>query len=333
MLVQVGRNRRLRGPSRPEPLRRWIFYVNAPVSLLAALLAWRGLPADPARHDSNLDLTGLLLLSPALAVLLYGLTQAGTRSGFDRATVVVPLAAGALLLAAFVPHALRSAHPLIDLRLFTTRSFAASSALLFLSGLAMFGAMLLLPLHYEQLRGRSVVTAGLLLAPQCLGSLLARGAGSISDRIGPRPVVLVVITPTALGALPFAYGGQHANGLIPATALVIRGAGLSAANMAVMVGAYRDLTPPQTPHAGSTTRITQQVGGSFGAAVLAVILQGQLASHPGVAGQEAAFDHTFNWALSFTALAVFPALFLPGLPHKPARPASGRNRDSSAPAR
>lgn len=184
----------------------------------------------------------------------------------------------------------------------------------------MFGAMLL-PLHYEQLRGRSVVAAGLLLGPQGLGSLLARGAGGLTDRIGSRPVVLVGTALTALGTLPFAYGGAHANGLVLATALVVRGAGLSAANMAVMVGAFRDLTPAQIPHASSTTRIMQQVGGSFGAAVLAVILQGQLADHSGVAGEAAAFGHTFAWALSFTALALLPALFLPQLPHRPAQSA------------
>jgi hypothetical protein len=83
--------------------------------------------------------------------------------------------------------------------------------------------------------------------------------------------------------------------------------GSSAGNMAVMVGAYRDLRGEQIPDAGSTTRIMQQLGGAFGTAVLAVILQSQLAGHAGAT----AFDTTFVWVLVFTALAVVPALLLP----------------------
>ncbi|MEU4232282.1 MDR family MFS transporter [Nonomuraea sp. NPDC026600] len=283
---------------------RWIFYVNVPISLLAVLLAWRGLPADSPRDGHHLDVTGLLLLSPALAALMYGLTRVGTEGGFGHVAVLGPLAAGALLLTGFACRATRTADPLIDLRLFRTRAFAVSSALLFLSGLAMFGSMLLLPLYYQQDRGASVVAAGLLLAPQGLGSLLAKGLGGVTDRVGPRPVVLAGIAMTALGTLPFAFAGRHPGDLILGAALVVRGAGLSAANMAIMVGAFRGLDRAQIPHASSTTRIMQQLGGSFGTAVLAVILQRQLADHPG-----AAFGHTFAWALAFSALAVVPALW------------------------
>ncbi|GAA3549223.1 MDR family MFS transporter [Nonomuraea rosea] len=283
---------------------RWIFYVNVPICVAAILLAWRALPADAARERRRLDVTGLLLLSPGLAALMYGLARVGTAGGFWDVTVLAPVAAGALLVTAFVCRT--TPEPLIDLGLFRDRTFAASSALLFLSGLAMFGSMLLLPLFYQQERGQSVIAAGLLLAPQGLGSLLAKGLGGVADRVGPRPVVLAGIAMTALGTLPFVFADRHTGGLLLGLALVVRGAGLSSANMAIMVGAFQGLDRARIPHASSTTRIAQQVGGAFGAAVLAVVLQRQLAGHPATA-----FGHTFGWALALTALAVVPALLLP----------------------
>jgi EmrB/QacA subfamily drug resistance transporter len=284
---------------------RWIFYVNVPVCLPAIVLAWRGIPPDSMSSPRRLDLAGLVLLSPALALLVYGLAQVGSHGGFGHTAVVVPLVGGALLLMTFVVRALRCDVPLIDLRLFGTRSFAAASALLFLSGLSMYGALLLLPLYYQQVLGYGAVAAGLLLAPQGLGSLLARAAGVLTDRIGSRPVVLGGVALTVLGTIPFAL--NWGSGPALAAALVVRGLGLSSVMLAVMVGAFRDLRPEQIPDASSTTRITQQLGGSFGAAVLAVLLQRQLAGHP--AGT--AYAHTFGWALVFTAVAILPALLIP----------------------
>jgi MFS family permease len=172
----------------------------------------------------------------------------------------------------------------------------------------MFGAMLLLPLYYQQVRGQGVVAAGLLLAPQGLGSLLTRRPlGTFIDRVGARPVVLVGTVLTALGTLAFTQADPHTSSLLLAGSLVVRGAGLSAATIAVMTAAYEGLPPADIPHASSTTRIMQQVGGSFGAAVLAVILQRGLAGHA-AAG---AYDQAFWWSLGFTALALLPALALP----------------------
>ncbi|GAA2156497.1 MDR family MFS transporter [Actinomadura napierensis] len=288
---------------------RWIFYVNVPLCLAALALAWRGLPDTPPRGGTKPDITGMLLLSPALAALIYGLSQ--VNGGFGCPSVLVPLAAGALLLAAFTVHALRTpSEPAIDLRLFRKRTFAASAALLFLSGLSLFGAMLLLPLYYQQVRGHGVVEAGLLLAPQGLGSLLVRTRlGALTDRLGPRPVVLACLVLTVLGTLPFAVAGPDAGEWLLGASLVVRGAGLGGVTLAVMTAAYQGLGPAEIPHASSATRIIVQIGGSFGAAVLAVVLQRQLA---GGAAPSTAYAHTFWWSLAFTALAAAPALTLAG---------------------
>jgi EmrB/QacA subfamily drug resistance transporter len=289
---------------------RWIFYVNAPICVIALALAWWGLPADDTgRTAYRLDLVGLALISPALATGIFGLSQVAVRGGFGYAQVIVPLLVFAALMVAFAVHTLRTqAVPVIDLRLFTVRSFSAASVLLFLSGLSLYGAMLLLPLYYQQVRGASVVTAGLLLAPQGLGSLLTRAwLGRLTDRIGARPVVVGCVLVTLLGTLPFAFAGPHTTEWLLAIALVVRGGGLGGIMLAVMTAAFNGLGREQVPHASSATRIAQQVGGSFGAAVLAVILQRQL----GRADAATAFQHSFWWAAGFTVVALIPALLLP----------------------
>jgi EmrB/QacA subfamily drug resistance transporter len=276
---------------------RWTFFLNLPISVLAIVLAaWR-VPKDEPVRDRRLDLVGLALLSPALAALLYGLTS----------HAATPIVVGVVLLGAFVWRALNTSDPIIDLRLFSVRSFTAANSVLFLGGLAFFGVLFLLPLFYQELRGASVIATGLLLTPQGIGSLIARGAGAVIDRVGPRTVVLGSLAVTAAGTVPFALADQHTNEWLLAAALVVLGVGLSSVNMAVVVGAFRDLSAEQIPHASSTNRITQQLGGAFGTAVLAVILQSQLTGHPGAA----AFETTFGWVVAFTVLAVIPALLLP----------------------
>lgn len=289
---------------------RWIFYVNVPICVAGFLLAWYAVPADEPSRPPRLDWLGLILLSPALAALTYGLTQVGEQGGFAHTQVIAPLTAGVLLLAGFVARALRTANPLIDLRLFRTRSFTTSCILLFASGLSLFGSLLLLPIFFQQLRGQTVVATGLLLAPQGLGSLIARPIGAVTDRIGPRPVILGSLTLTAAAALAFSFAGPDTPVLALSAVLVVLGFGISSANMGVTVGALTDLTREQVPHASSMIRVVQQLGGAFGAAVIAIVLQRQLATAT-AAHQAAAFGHTFWWIAAFALLATIPAFLLP----------------------
>jgi EmrB/QacA subfamily drug resistance transporter len=289
---------------------RWIFYVNVPVCLVALVLAWRWMPDTRSDEHHRLDAIGLALLSPALAGIVYGLSQAGGHGGFGNAAVLLPLAAGAGLLVAFAVHALRTrTEPLIDLRLLGNRPFAASSALMFTAGLSLFGAMLLLPLYYQVARGESALHAGLLLAPQGVGTMIALLAvGRLTDRLPPRPIVLAGMALAVLGTLPYALVGPDTSEALLSAALVVRGAGLGAAIVPIMAGAYAELEREAIPRATTAIRIIQQVGGSLGTAILAVILQHRLGATTPTAG----FGDTFTWALAFTAVAFVPALALGG---------------------
>ncbi|WP_328460466.1 MDR family MFS transporter [Streptomyces sp. NBC_00448] len=285
---------------------RWIFYVNVPVCLAALLLARRGIPTGTSRRqgEGRLDTIGLALLSPALAMIVYG---------FSARTARLPLlVTGAALLIAFAVHALRTRTiaPLLDLRLFTHRPFAAASALNFLSRLSIFGAMVLMPLYYQQVRGHSALTAGLLLAPQSLGTMLALPyVGKLTDRIGARPVVLTGIAITALGTLAYTQVEAHTSDLVLGASLLVFGIGVAAVAVPVSAAAYDGLPPTAIPGATSAITTVQTVGASVGAAVLTAILQSREAHHFNTPAR--AFADTFWWVLAVTLLTLIPALLIP----------------------
>ena len=115
--------------------------------------------------------------------------------------------------------------------------------------------------------------------------------------------------------------------------LVVRGTGLGAITIPVMASVYRGLRADQVPHASSATRIMQQVGGSFGAAVLGMVLATQLVTHHagGRVGQASAFDNAFWWSLGLTAIAIIPALALPGKDKTNATAAPAKMENTDAP--
>jgi EmrB/QacA subfamily drug resistance transporter len=284
---------------------RWIFLLNIPLCAVAAVAAWIVLPREPSSRPPRFDAAGLALLSPALAGILYGLSRAATGAGFAGLPVLAPLTAGVLLLGAYVARGLRGgAHPLVDLRLFRIRSFAAAGGVQFLSGLSLYGAMFLLPLYYQDVRGQSALAAGLLLAPQGVGSLLVRPLGGVVDRVGAARVALAGVVVCALATVPFAAAGPHTSQFLLGCALLVRGAGLSAANIAVMAGAFKDVPRAAVSDASTVTRVLQQAGGSLGTAVLAVVLAA------GASDVTTAFHAAFRWSILLTALALIPAFLL-----------------------
>jgi EmrB/QacA subfamily drug resistance transporter len=279
---------------------RWCFFLNVPVCLLAAALAYRVVPAGPGEPAQRLDVRGLAMLAPALGALTYGLTQSG------------PAAAGAVavgigLVAAFVVHALRTDAPLIDVRLFARRSFAGATVTLFLLSGSLFGSMVLVPLYVQQVRGAGALAAGAALVPQFVGTLVALTfVGRLADRLPARDVVLGGVLVAVLGTLPFTQVGHEPDVTLLAVALFVRGIGFGAATVTLVTAAYRDIDHVQVPRATSALQIGQRIGAPFGAVVVAAVLQHQLVAAP----LAAAYGTTFWWTLALTAPALLPVVFL-----------------------
>ena len=286
---------------------RWVFFFNVPICITALILAGKEIHPVSDKEKIPLDFLGLLLLSPSLALILYSLSQVGLHHTLNQPDLVI-FAAGLLLFIGFIVRTLlTSVEPIIDLRLFRSRAFTLSGILRFLSGLALFGGTFLVPLYLQQVRGMSPLTAGMILSLQGVGVILIRWVGKPIDRLGPKRSVLLGMLLVAAGTLAFTQAGIIASPVLLGLSLVLRGTGLGSTNVAISILAYRNLKHEEIPHGSSAIRIMQQMGGSFGVAVLAVILETQLAR----TSNAAAFMTTFWWSIGFIILALFLALLLP----------------------
>lgn len=290
---------------------RWMFWINVPLLVVGFVLARAWVPASRLAARAPLDGVGALLLPGGLVGLLYGLSQVGVDHGFGHPQVLVPITVGATLVAAFVAHALRGrGTALVDVRLLRLRSVGSSSAALFVVGASTLGTMLLLPLFWQEVRGATALTAGLMMVPQGIGSIFSRVlAGRLTDAIGARAVTVAAFFLVALTTVPFAFAGPTTSTWWLVTVLLLRGFGLGGVMIPVMTVAYLDTRPDEVPHASVLTRISQQVGGAFGTAILAVVLDAAVQ----VTGDPlAAFHRAFWWAVGFTALALVACCWLPG---------------------
>ncbi|WP_406010942.1 multidrug efflux MFS transporter [Streptomyces sp. NBC_00637] len=311
---------------------RWLFLVNIPFCVVGGRLAWRNLPHDrpaPDRPRARLDVVGLLLLSPGVAATLYGLSRAEGSAGFTSAAFLVPFVGGLALIGGFVAWALTRAGALVDLRLFRHRAVASSSALVFLAGVSLYGTMMLLPLYFQQVRGEDALGAGLLLIPQGVGALVARGlAGRYLDRVDPRWVAFAAFAFLTAATVPFAFVTAETGEVPLMAALFVRGIGLGAAMIAPTAAAFVGLRHEEIPDAGIITRVAQQIGGSVGIAVLAAILQHTAGDARTPGAQADGFDAAFWWSVALTAVAVPLCLLLPGRP-EPSAPADEARTDAA----
>jgi EmrB/QacA subfamily drug resistance transporter len=311
---------------------QWIFYVNVPIAALSLILAARLLNPGQGRADAGpLDWLGVLLLSPGLAAVVFGLAETETGGGLSATIAWGPIAAGLVLIALFVRHAVRARSPLIDMHLFRSVGFSAAAATTFLLGAALFGAMLLLPLYYQVDRGETALSAGLLMAPQGIGAALVMPiSGRLTDRIGGGRVALFGITLMTLATVPLVGVGPTSSYAWLAVVLLMRGIGFGCSMMPAMASAYAVLRRDQVPEATSVLNTLQRVGGSIGTALLAVVLSDQAGAALGsgatsggllqtlsptvrarvAAPLATAFGNTFWWAVAPSLLALIPVSVL-----------------------
>jgi EmrB/QacA subfamily drug resistance transporter len=296
----------------------WVFAINIPICLAAIVLAAIYIPREPTQREKKLDVLGVVLLGLGTSSLLFALSDAASGGSDAALRVWTPLVAGLLLLAAFVLWSLRRGdRAAIPVRLFAKRAFGSATSVLFLTGLALYGALFLVPLYFQTERGMTPFEAGMILALQGLGSLLSRWVGGVVDRIGARLIAVVGVVVCALATVPFAIATADTSYLLLGAALIVRGAALSAVNIAITSGAFAGLERSQVPAGSAIVRLVQQLGGSAGTALLATIVAAAATAVPLVG-----FQTAFAWSIGLTLLAVVPCLLIPARKREPATAAA-----------
>jgi len=252
-----------------------------------------------------------VLMSTGLVAITYGLAEAGTYATFNNPHVWVPVVIGAALVAAFAFRALRIEHPLLDLTLYRRPHFSAASLVMFALGAAVFGAMILMPLYWQDLRGYSVIETGLLTGPQGLGMAITMPlAARMTDRYGGGPVALVGVVATALFTIPFGLIGAHTPVAFLCVAMFLRGAGMGSSFMPAMTAAFAALDRSEVSHATPQLNVLNRVGGSVGTTILAVVLANALVGAHTPSAAADAYGTAFWWSTAIAALAVIPCVVL-----------------------
>ncbi|WP_032806203.1 DHA2 family efflux MFS transporter permease subunit [Oenococcus oeni] len=294
---------------------RWIFFANIPIVILSLTVVCFFLPNfKPLGIKSKFDLVGFLLLSGMFIFLIIGITNfSNLPKESVISQIIINLFVGIDLLIAYLYHANNLGKTaIVPLSLFKLKNYSASTILLFMSGITVNGAMFLLPLYLQNVRGLSTIMTGIYLIPQGVGLLLARSQiGKLTDRFGAKWPTVISIIISVISTLPFAVVTKQTSPMLICSLLLIRGAAEGGLTIPVMADSYQGIGEEFVASATTGVRIVQNVGGAFGTALLATIIQIQLnGNFPTISILTPIYQVAFIGTVIGTILALIPALFL-----------------------
>ena len=259
----------------------WVFYVNLPIGAVALVVTGAVLPAALRRVAHAIDYAGTLLIGGAATALVLLTTLGGTTYPWLSAPIGLLGAAGVVLIAGFILVERRAAEPVLPLRLFRERVFSVASAIGFVVGFAMFGAITYLPQYLQVVRGATPTVSGLELLPLMAGLLLtSMGSGLAITRTGRYRIFPIVGTGLmTIGLALLSTLGVHTSTLDSSAYMFVLGIGIGAVMQVLVIAvqnvvAYRDLGA-----ATSGATFFRSIGGSFGTAVFGAIFANRLAAN------------------------------------------------------
>lgn len=270
---------------------RWVFWVNVPFGIAAAVLASVIVPKmNEVKPGSRFDTIGALLLAPGLGTLMLAINQVGSW-GLTSPGVIGNAVAGVLIMAAFIVWEHRFPDPLVPLALFRKWSFTSGNLASMLAYTMLFGLFFLMPFAFERIFKEDALSAGLRLTmvPIAL-AMLAPIAGALSDRLGNRVLCTVGMLIAFCGFLLLIVqlGADKPNLAIITLSLLIVGVGegvfIAPNNNAIMGSA----TTSESGQTSSLMNLTRNVGTSIGIAMSASLLSWQLCLVTG--GSSSTFD-------------------------------------------
>ncbi|MGO3604265.1 MAG: MDR family MFS transporter [Enterococcus malodoratus] len=293
---------------------RWIFFINVFIILIAAPLMMRTLPNfEPFNRKSKLDIFGILDLSAMSAALIYGITKAADHATFKNSESLIWTGLGLLFLIVYIVYDYRKQHvTVLPLTIFSHRSFKASSVGLFFANIAIMGPMLILPLFFQNFRHFSAMEAAIALIPQGLGMLVTRPLiGKLIDKLGAKYVVIVSLIISLVGTIPLVFVTDKTSMVWIALILFIRGTSFGGINLPLTSDAYTGLADEELPDAGVGINIIENLGSSFGSAIIATVVATVLQGvQPTITHELSAYHAGFLFSVIALALIFIPSIFL-----------------------
>ena len=263
---------------------RSVFGLNVALSLLALAGTLRYVPESADSDAPRLDLGGALIAVLGLFALVFSVIEAPTY-GWLAARTVVGLALALVLFAAFVLYELRQAAPLLDPRVFLTRSLSAGSLSIFVQFFVFFGYAFTILQYLQLVRGDTPLLAALEVLPMAVTMMpMSRLAPRLTARFGTGRVCAAGLTMIAVGLAVVAELGIHTPYWSMAAGLIVIGIGMGAA-MAPATSAITEALPPAQQGVGSALNdLSREVGGAIGIAVIGSLIAATYRSQVDVAG-------------------------------------------------
>jgi EmrB/QacA subfamily drug resistance transporter len=260
---------------------RWIFWINVPIGAVALVIVTLRLKLHHVRRSHKIDYLGAATVAAAVTSLLLFLSWSGPGNGWGDGTSIGLLVAAVVLSVAFVLIELRVPEPIIPMDLFKGRIFSGNAAFAFLLGVAMFGALIFLPLYFQAVKEMSPTESGLALLPMIVGIFAASiPSGQLMSRTGrykQYPIISAVMVAAAMLLFSTIDIGTPYWQL--ALYMFVMGAGLGL-SMQIVVTAAQNSAPRQ--HMGtatSTMTFFRSMGGAIGTALFGAVLTSRLKDH------------------------------------------------------
>ncbi|AZN38707.1 DHA2 family efflux MFS transporter permease subunit [Paenibacillus albus] len=296
----------------------WIFLINLPIGIIGLIVGSKYLPKWESAKAPALDIIGMILAPIAFASLAYGVSEGG-RIGWSETNTLWGLIGGGIALLLFIIVELRHKQPLLELRVFRSSDFTRGTLLVWIVQIALFGAMILMPVFLQSIRHYTPLETGVIMLPQAIGSMIFMPIGGrLFDKIGARPLALVGLV--LVGGAMFLLHNISLDTklimiLIPLF-MIGCGMGLSmmSLNTHVLNSAPRHLVTRVTP----LTTAAQQVVTSFAVAGLTGYMTTRTADHMTTLGANgnpldaavSAYSDTFLLSFSLVLFGILFSLFL-----------------------
>ncbi len=258
---------------------RWIFYINLPFGILALVITSLVLHIPKVKREHKVDYLGALILVLAVCSLLMSVSVYGPENGWTDSRTITTMILGIALTLLFIWQEFRAVEPILPMRLFKNHTFSLSSTLGFIIGAGMFGAIVMLPLYLQVVKGNSATEAGLKLIPLMIGivsmSIFSGKRISLTGKYKIFPIIGTAIM--TVGLILMATLDQDTSFLSLAVYAVLLGAGLGLSMQTILIALQNDVEFKDMGIATSSNTFFRSLGGAFGTAIFGTIFSNRIA--------------------------------------------------------